>query len=61
MIYVCTQFLEVGNDWMTDELDVPWSSARYSLYHSVTDSDVPAGDFIGIKSGLSAFCTIQLC
>lgn len=37
MIYVCIQFLEVGSDGMTDELDVPRSAVHYSLYHSETD------------------------
>lgn len=44
------RFKRLGNDCMTDEGDILWSDARYSLYHSVTDSNMSVGDFMGVKT-----------
>lgn len=47
------RFKRLGNDCMTDEGDILWSGARYSLYRSITDSDMSVGEFMGVKTWLS--------
>lgn len=51
-------FKRIRNDWTTDELDVLWSGVWYSIFDSVTGSEMSLGDFIKLKSRLPVFWSI---